>query len=258
MDFLNSFVQWSHSHLLNSELGTKYLISRGSSESQWIKHNLGYIPDFFHPDPTLDPGHSGKCAIHEHKQQWCDTCRFIQWSTGWSEEEKRHIVGQRILNSIVYPLTSYSGAVVGFQTRSITNKVFDNFVRSQRAEAYFFGTAGHIDKIWSRKSVALVEGPSDMLTLERFLDIGVLSLATNSTNENQTRFLSRFCDTVYLYLDLDKAGRDGSISIRRKLPDLDVRVVDYKMTGIKAKDINDMWKECGDVKLNRHLKLTFQ
>ena len=257
MSFLNGFIQWANEQLLVNDLGSSYLLARGSNPDQWRKYSIGFVPGIYDPSPEADRYHSDVCGSDD-KAHWCETCKFLKWSTIWSKSEDKYVVGSRMLNSVVYPITSYSGSFIGFQIRSVVEKSYDTFVYSRRPEAFFFGAGPNIDKIWSRKSVCLVEGPSDLLTLERFTNHGVLSLNTNNANESQLRFLNRFCQKVYLFLDQDQAGRDGAISIKSKLnSDIDVRIMDYKMNGCNAKDLNDLWKQIGDVKLKRYIDSLF-
>lgn len=255
MDVFNDFVHWAHSQLTPDSPGSQYLLSRGSSSNQWDKHLVGFVPDLYSPDVQLDPNHSDDCERSNDRK--CDVCRYIEWSSSKSSDGTL-IIGSNIKNSIVYPLTSYSGSIVGFQVRSLLEKRYDTFVRTKRCESYFFGLSHNIQKIWTREVCCLVEGPSDLLTLERFIDIPVLSLTTNSTNEGQARFLKRFCKKIYLCLDNDKAGHDGSMSIINKLSDsIDVVVVDYKMSGRKFKDLNEMWVGLGDKVMEKHVKSAF-
>jgi 5S rRNA maturation endonuclease (ribonuclease M5) len=256
-DIIHNFIDWAHHQLLEHDEPQEYLLRRGSSFDQWKNHSLGYVNSIFDPSPDTDPRHNSECGSIDNKNLWCETCKFNYWSTGWDESSGKNVAGLRLLNSIVYPLTTYSGSFIGFQTRSLAEKRYDTFVRTRRPEAFFFGTAFHINKIWTRRTVFLVEGPSDLLTLERFTDFPVLSLITNSTNENQTRFMSRFCDRIVLFLDLDKAGRDGSLHIKNKLSSKDVILIDYKYPNISAKDVNDMWMNLKDERFAKHIsKLT--
>lgn len=259
---VNNFVEWASSCLLDSEEGISYLTNRGSSKDQWMKHSIGFVGGDYDPDPSLDPSHNHNCSEIDKKHLWCDTCRFRYWSTLREEDEdgrKTQTVGRRILNSVVYPLTSYSGSLVGFQTRSIREKSFDTFLCTRRPEGFFFGTASSVHNIWTTGEVILVEGPSDQLIMERFLNTNVLAITTNSPNINQYKFLLRFTKRVYLCLDLDKAGREGTKNIINKYGSkLDLIDVQYGHQLHRAKDPNDLWKILGDDKFKKHLEKSFK
>jgi DNA primase len=232
---------------------------------------MGFVAADFDPEPALDPAHNESCSDRDKRAAWCDTCRYRSWSSKWEkpdgEEEdgpddagpgrKVQRVGRRLVGSVVYPLTSYSGMTVGFQTRSIREKAFDTFMLKRRPEGAFFGAAGNIHRIWSTGEVVLVEGPSDMLVVERLVHPNVLSITTASPNVPQTRFLYRFAKRVYLCLDLDKTGRDSTASFVSKhayKPGFDLRDVDYKYSAHQAKDPNDLWRKLGDDRFSRHMK----
>jgi len=251
------FVEWAASCLKDSEEGVSYLLGRGSSEEQWARHSIGFVAGDFDPDPSFDPSHNSLCDDPSRRDAWCDTCRYRRWSSSWEDGgdgKKVQLVGRRVSGSVVYPLTSYSGSVVGFQTRSIREKSFDTFMCSKRPEGFFFGTASAIHGIWSTGHVALVEGPSDQMTVERLTGISTLAITTNTLSSPQSRFMRRFVKRAYLFLDTDKAGRDGtSAIISRHGSDFDVIDVPYKHQAYKAKDPNDLWKRIGDDPMKRHL-----
>lgn len=155
------------------------------------------------------------------------------------------------------PLTSYSGVCVGFQVRSIEGKQFDSFSLLRRPEGHFFGVAQCMDYIWSSKRVFVVEGPFDHLVFERLVSHNVVSITTNTPNSAQTRFFRRFVDWVGMFMDIDKAGRDGVKTFSKRMSDggpfvQDFRI-DIKGPNGKCKDLNDAWKAVGDNKFKDHI-----
>jgi DNA primase len=255
--FPDTFIEWAHSSLGDSEEAQEYLRSRGVSSEQCIKHRLGYVGGDFEVDPTGCPGHSSDCFDREKRSKWCDVCRYRRWSSTWEGEEGAHKdqhIGRRITGCIVLPLTSYSGTTVGFQVRSIRDKSYDTFVVNRRPEGYFFGTAANIDEIWRRREVALVEGPFDHLIFERLVMPTVLALTTNTVNPLQMRFLRRFVRRVYMCFDRDKAGREGRESLaERASSEFDLVSVGFPKIG-GSKDLNDLWKKIGDERFIEHFK----
>lgn len=233
---VSRFIEYANSRLLSSPEGQAYLMSRGSTRSQWDRHKIGYIDVPFDPDPSLDHLHDSSCDVTP-----CDTCRFIQWAN------------QDKLNSaVVYPLSTYSGSLAGFQIRSTREKIYDTFLVSKRPESIFFGLAANVLNIWHSKSVMLAEGPTDMLVLERLAFPTVLALSTNNLNRGQLKFIKRFATNVYLCLDLDDAGRHGIKSIFNKCSDLNVVDVRYPSLGGSVKDPGDLWKALGDERFKIH------
>lgn len=243
MTFLDQFISASHDNLLHSITGAAYLKSRGSSEHQWDQYGIGFTPNQFEFDVR-------SCAMHDdtcHTDP-CDACRFIEWS-GY-----RGSGGSNISESVVYPLTGYSGKAYGVQIRSIHRKRYDTFVLKRRPESVFFGLGPSSFRIFNTRTVMLCEGPSDMLVLQRLVYPDVLALTTNSVNLLQQLFLDRFVDTVFLVLDLDKPGRDGAESIINRNMGKNVFNVRYPKQDGLIKDPGDLWKSLGDIRFSTLLK----
>src|SRR5690606_37887206 len=156
--------------------------------------------------------------------------------------------GMRIKDSIVLPLTSYSGTFVGFQTRSIVEKEYDTFALKKRPEGYFFGVGSGVTTIWSRRSIFITEGPFDSLIFERLVSPNVIALTTSSPGKSQVAFINRFTDSVYSLLDKDKAGKEGLEALFKYLPDKSIISIDFPTIEKGDKDLGDFWKRVGDDK----------
>jgi DNA primase len=254
LSFIYSFLDWANHNLLDNEEAYNYLLGRGVSEDQCKRHKLGFIPECFEIDPAKDSNHDPKvCRDKSQDYLWCDSCRFIRWSSLYIEEgeTKTYKIGQRIVGHIVIPLTDYTGNCVGFQVRSLSNKAYDTFAIRRRPFGYFFGTAPNVHSIWAKKSVILTEGAFDGLLIERLIAPNVLALTTSTIGRSQAVFMHRFVDTVYWCADLDDAGRKGLKSLIYFHGDLiNVRDVKYpkikKKVGGMCKDPGEIWKEVGD------------
>jgi len=258
---VDKFIDWAHSQLKENDDAQAYLWGRGISEFQWDRHRLGYVDGQFDCDPSTDFRHNESCENRDLKAQWCDTCRYRSWSSLWEDNGsgwKDRKIGARISGGVVFPLTSYSGANVGFQVRSISQKVFDTFTLKERPEGYFFGINKAISKIWETKEIWLTEGPGDALLVERFAVENVVALTTSSLSKHQMRFLDRFVSTVYLCLDMDKAGREGAAYFKRHNAEkFEIHDVKYAYPGLTLddnKDVGNIWKKIGDEKFGLHMK----
>lgn len=260
MTFIDKFLDWAHFCLLENEEAQTYLLSRGISSDQWSRHRLGFIGGQYDVISDLDPSHSNACFHRDTKHLRCDSCHYKSWSSIWEGDDshKEQLVGKRIIGSIVFPLTTYSSQCIGFQIRSLKEKVYDTFMVRRRPEGFFFGTSSAIESIWATQTVTLVEGPADQLIFERLVSPNVLALTTNSVADSHFRFLRRFVRHVNLCLDLDKAGRDGASSFLKrehdfhsvtniKYPKMLKPGVDSKLT----KDVNDLWQCVGDSKFKQ-------
>lgn len=256
--FLDRFIDWAHESLMENDDAQSFLRSRGSSLDQWKRHKIGYVGGDFDVDYAIYPGHSEICKDRDKKYLWCDACRYRRWSSVWEGEEgapKEQIVGRRIAEHVVLPLTTYSGIFVGFQVRSLKEKTYDTFLLVRRPEAFFFGTKTSMSELWHRKEVNLVEGPFDQMLFERLVDPSVLALATSAVSPPQMIFLRRFVNRINLCLDYDKAGRDGIKSFMDQCSsDFDITIIKYPRLMDKEKDIGDAWKRLGDIKIKNHFR----
>lgn len=251
MGFLDEFLDWTHQGLLQSEEAQSYLLGRGSSPDQWARHRLGFVLGDYEVDSTRDPGHKPTVCSDRDSIYKCDSCRFRRWSSTWESPEegapKIQHCGRRIVGHVVFPLTSYSGSSVGFQTRSIVEKAYDSFSLTRRSEGYFFGTSVSVHNIWSSQEAWLVEGPGDHLVVERLISNNVLALTTSSPGLLQIKFLKRFARRIVLCLDADAAGRKSVRDFCKK-HDVDFDIVDLKYPCLepKDKDPGDLWRRVGD------------
>lgn len=260
MTVIDSFVEWANAGLLQSDEAIDYVRGRGVSEDQIARHRIGYAIGDYHPDTKFDLGHDENVCKDKSKDHlWCDTCRFIRWSSEWKENEeglRTRIVGRRIAGCVVFPLTSYSGSLVGVQMRSIREKQFDSFTLNRRPEGYFFGIGSNLDTIWKTRRASVVEGPFDHLVWERLIGPNVIGLTTNAPGLHHIRFFRRFVDVIDLCLDNDKAGREGVQSFVEKLGSShvlnDVRFDVKNRKGEKCKDVNEAWTTLGDQKFVRY------
>lgn len=241
MSVVDRFVDWAHSELEHNRKAVEYLLGRGVSENQMDRHRLGYVSGNYHADSSLDPDHvQDRCG--------CDSCRLNKWSSSYGKNGPT--IGARITDSIVLPLTSYSGVTVGFQLRSLAEHAYDSFMLARRPEGYFFGTAANIDYIWASKEVTLFEGSFDQLVFERLVSRNALALTTSAMSSAQVRFLKRFVLTVNMCLDSDKAGRDGTAKAATVLSDVYVRDLRFP----RWKDPSKFWEKVGDDKFAAHFK----
>lgn len=247
--FLNDFVDFA-SLSMDDSRGLDYVLQRGASHNIIQRLKLGYVPDGYQVDSTLDANHSGKCDDDEKKSEWCDSCRFMKWS--------KHGNSTKLSDVVVLPITSYSGQIYGFQIRSIKEKNYDTFMIKDRPEPSMFGLYPQIHEIWSKKSAVFVEGPFDMLVLSRFSPIPVLSLNTNSMTSIHYTLSSRFLDTIFLCLDNDEAGKSGARKVIERLSDqISVRRVEFFNANEGVKDLNEFWQKFGDVKFRARFQDRF-
>jgi DNA primase len=253
-NFLDYLIDYANQSLPDSTEALDYLGGRGVNSDLISSFKLGFLEDGFITDVKRDERHSDECYDPDSKNKWCDSCRFNKWSVS-QDASGNWIAGGKLSGVLVYPLTSYSGRIFGIQIRSLKEKNYDTYMLKHRPEATFFGLAPQMMQIWNEKSVAVAEGPFDMLTIKRFTGLPVLALNTNSLNHSQITFIRRFANRVYLFLDKDEAGRNGARSaVERLSSSVEVRDVKWWSSLVDAKDPNDFWRLVGDSKFQSHIK----
>lgn len=246
---ISDFVNWAN-HNITDEART-YFYSRGASDEQIEEYKLGFVVDKYVANVDQDPNHSRACFDSENLNR-CDSCKYNNWS--FDRETKE--VGVRIIGSIVLPITDYMGNFVGFQTRSLKEKNYDNFVVSRRSLAYFFGLGPSMNQIWTKKEILIVEGPFNLFPFSK-LNIPTVSLMTSSVNQAQKLFLERFVRKVYLCLDNDEAGRASVKKFIDQNADK-FEIIDMKMPKLKdknekaLKDPGEVWETVGDEKFVKY------
>ncbi len=256
---VDAFLDWAHHGLMESEKARDYFQGRGISDAQMASHRLGYIGADYEVDSTLDRNHGDKCSDRDMKHLWCDSCHFRSWSSTWEAEEeggpKKQFSGRRILDSVVFPLTSYSGSHVGFQIRHLDRKEYDTFALHRRPEGFFFCNSANVAAIWASQTAVIVEGPGDHLIYERLVDTNVLGLTTSGVSKLQLRFLRRFARRVILVLDMDTAGRQGVLSFTDQHgSEFEISNIKYPCLQPKDKDPGDYWKRVGDDRFRAFFK----
>jgi len=256
---VEAFLDWAHHGLTESERARDYFQGRGISDAQMASHRLGYVTGDYSVDSSLDTNHGEQCYDREKKHQWCDSCHFRNWSSTWEAEEengpKTQFSGRRIKDSVVFPLTSYSGGHVGFQIRHLERKEYDTFALRRRPEGFFFCNPANIASVWATQTAVLVEGPGDHLICERLIAPNILALTTSGVGKSQLRFLRRFARKIVLVLDMDDAGRKGVQSFTQQYAnDFEVSNVKYPCLQPKDKDPGDYWKRVGDDRFCTYFK----
>lgn len=259
MSFIDAFIDWAAQGLQEDEKAQAYLLSRGVSKEQWVKHRLGYTIGEFSVDVTKDPHHNEVCKDREKKHLRCDSCRYTNWSSVWDPETREQHVGRRIIDHIVLPLTDYTGTIVGFQVRSIIQKDYDTFTVKYRPYGYLFGLGPNLDHIWRNEEIWITEGSFDQLVIERLVAPNVVALTTSSVSTVSLRFIQRFVKTINSCLDLDTGGRRGFKALDEWSQESGILVRDIKYPRIKTangftKDLGGYWEQVGDVKFARYFQ----
>jgi len=213
------------------ESAREALWARGVTDEQIALYGLGYI------NRTLPPGDFPE--------------NFVQWSS----------VGDRIEDSIVFPLTNVLGDIRGLQFRHVARDRagYMNYIEVND-EAIFFGLGQAAPHLWSQQSVLLVEGAFDVFPFQRVFP-GTIGTLTARVTDPLFRLLRRLVARVWLGYDMDDAGRRACERCQRQLSSekIDARVIQYprvQMVGTTklAKDPNELWETWGDARFQTEMR----
>lgn len=166
----------------------------------------------------------------------------------------------RFRGRLIFPLKDHMGNVVGFAGRVLPGAVKDTakYINSPETEIYhksqiLFGLDATKNEIKKRKNCIVVEGELDLISCWQAGVRNIVAIKGSAFTQNQAKLLSRFTDTVTLFLDSDFAGDSAArkgISIA-ELEGLSVYVAHIPTEKMKEyKDPDDLAKG------NRDLLLT--
>lgn len=145
------------------------------------------------------------------------------------EEARQYLTQRRVVGgygikyspsrkSLYIPLTPCCESLEpAWQTRKLYGSSFWRNLKGTKVGCYVYGTPGKSNK------AVVVEGVFDVLTPQLY-GLGGHALLGSKISDEQCCFLANHYTDVLLWLDPDKAGYLGTISIKRKLEDWGLRV----------------------------------
>lgn len=178
---------------------------------------------------------------------------FHEWWAGWKS---------RLKTCYMFPLTSWSGKVCGFQFKAMEGKVYTDHFFDSSAPAYF-GLKQAAKHVWETGELTITEGVFDFFPVQRVIP-GTISTLTAKFPSDLSRATRRFCHTLHVFYDRDEAGRKAWDNIRKyekkayKLHDVPYPNGVVKPDGKPIKDPGDLWETVGDQTLSEYLLKTYR
>lgn len=223
--YLDRLVRTTHEALREAspDSSVHYLGIRGVSKAEIDKFEIGYAgPSFFIEDVT-DP-------------------EFIPWATAY------------LRHSLVFPIFSITGEVIGIQVRCLTpqegQRQYKQFYSAHRdLHPYMFGLKPALKAIYYSQVVCIVEGVFDCIAMSRYTP-NVVAVMTSGVPVSCRRFFNRFTKRVVAVLDMDEAGREGMERLSRSSNS--VIVTSYS----GGKDPDELWRNGKTRELERLASLT--
>lgn len=211
-----------------------YLRQRGISDDTIRLFSLGYAENRWD-------------GLSNHlRRQSSDMAKAVELGLVIRNPQKNSVY-DRFRGRIIFPIYSESGALIAFGGRTI----FDDpskYLNSPDTPLYkksnhLYGFNRAKDMIREKKSVVLVEGYFDMVSLyQNGVKNTVASLGTALT-EQQIYLLKRFCDTIYIYYDSDTAGIAAAVRAIEKM--FEQNINPYIISSTDAKDPDDFIRQKG-------------
>lgn len=159
-------------------------------------------------------------------------------------------VFQRFQNRIMFPII-YGGEIVGFGGRTLGNDK-KKYLNSPSTALYnkseiLFGLHQTRRYIENYGYAFLVEGYFDVVGLFDFGIKNACGLCGTALTLNHIFSLKRYCDTVYLMLDPDEAGRTASRKAKKLLKKISFKHKEIVLPG--KRDPDEFVKKYGKEKL---------
>lgn len=140
-------------------------------------------------------------------------------------------------SEVLLIFNNISGKSNGVLLRAIDKKEFCNF---GFGKGMFYGLGDLEEDFKYGDTIILVEGAIDRDVCAKFLSKNCLALLTSRLSNNQLEILTRLTNNVILLLDNDDVGRQGEVSIRKKLEERKINVHDLELKAPDIKDLGDL------------------
>ena len=208
----------------------EYIVKRGLSKTIVTQFGMGYAPDSWN-------------ALVDAMRKKGYTDQELKDADLVGEKNGR--IYDRFRNRLMFPIIDVRGNVVGFGGRVIGQgepkylNSNETLIFNKRKNLFGLNFA----KKTKEKSIILVEGNIDVVTLHQFgFDNAVASLGTSLT-EDQVTLLTRYTEEVILTYDGDEAGQRAA---KRAIPMLEKAGIKVKVLQVKdAKDPDEFLQKFG-------------
>jgi DNA primase len=153
----------------------------------------------------------------------------------------------RYEGKIVYPLRTPSGGFLGFESRSIDRKDYDQYLLPpSRWNPLWIGMPVAMGPIWEGRDVIVVEGAFDAFAMLHVAgDRAVLGSGTAKLSWKQTDFMERWVTgRVHIAYDRDPTGRQGTEDVLKNLSLRGVQCSELRY-GTAGDDPGSIWDRGG-------------
>ena len=176
-----------------------YLKKRNVAQPMWDTFLLGYAP-------------SDGSWLHQFlkKQHYSD--ELLAQSGLFSQKNPTYPL---FVDRLIFPIRNWQGKVVAFGGRDLSNTSKAKYINTPETVIYskkhnLFGLYESLDTIKQERKAILCEGNFDVVALHQAGFTNAMAPLGTSFTPEQGRLLRRYCDTVEILFDNDRAGREAT------------------------------------------------
>jgi DNA primase len=167
------------------------------------------------------------------------------------------ISGERIKDSLIIPISSPRGEIIGVEARSInedgSKRVHQYRTLSSQWNPFILGSEDTFRALWNLGDLWIVEGIFDKVSLDRVVSPydAVTCTLRAGMDANTLDMIERYyspASTIFICYDNDETGKKKSYWLHKEMTKRGMRAVIWKYRG---KDPNDVWTQGGDHALRR-------
>ncbi len=187
--------------LKNSPVAIQYLQKRAIPQEQIDQFEIGVAPDSFSAtyEGLLNNGFSRK--------------EILGAGLGVQRELQEERIYDRFRNRLMFPIHDAQGLLIGFGGRTLGD---DDAKYINSSDGILFHKSGVLygihhakDAIREKGRALLVEGYFDVLACHRVGATHAVATCGTALTEQHVKLLKRYCETVTLCLDSDRAGQEA-------------------------------------------------
>jgi len=183
----------------DAEKALKYLDNRGYNREVFKKYGLGYAPtggsDLY--KAAMNAGISEEYLVE------ADLIKPSQRGEGFYDTFR---------GRLMFPIFGTTGKVIAFAGRVLGNEKTAKYINSAQTKVYnksevVYGVNFAKNEIRKNKEVILVEGYTDVITLNEHGIKNVVASSGTALTPGQMKILKRYADKIIMIYDSDDAGQ---------------------------------------------------
>ncbi|MBJ2357462.1 MAG: DNA primase [Sphaerochaeta sp.] len=232
-------------HSRQAEQARAYLRERNVSEAMWERFNLGYAPS------------DGQWLyLFLRKHHYSD--ELLKQSGLFSQNNPRFPLFR---DRLMFPIRNWQGKTVAFGGRDLSNTSKAKYINTPETMIYskkhnLFGLYESLETIKKSQKAILCEGNFDVVALHQSGFTNAMAPLGTSFTEDQGKLLRRYCTSVQILFDSDRAGQ--SAAQKALVIAQDFGMENSVLMLKSAKDASELVQEKGEEALQNELQHAVQ